>query len=88
MAIANSEWWNRAAIPEQPEISIQNKFKQTVELMAVIVSQAIDQLTNPPYPTPDGKPLRIVFYDGPNSLKLFPAEQMEQLNAIAKIFQR
>ena len=86
MAIANPEWWNRAAIPARPEISISDRLKQAVELMAANIGQAIGRLANPPYPTSDGKPLKVVFYDGPNSPQSFMPEQIKQLAAITEMF--
>lgn len=82
MAISNAEWWMRWAVPLRPEVSIPDRLKQAVELMAANVGQAISRLVDPPYTTPDGKPLEIHFYEPGEST--FTPRQMDQLTAIAK----
>ena len=84
MAIVNSEWWNRAAIPVQPEISISDRFKLAMELMAANLGQAIGRLVDPPYMTPDGKPLAVKFYR-PDEPGPFSDDQLSQLLAIVKL---
>lgn len=86
MAIANPEWRNRAAISVQPEISISDRFKLAMELMATNIGQVIGRLANPPYPTADGKPLRVIHYpDGQGPILLTTAQLDSLLKQIRGI---
>ncbi len=70
MAISSAEWWMGERI----------KLNQAAELIAANFGRAILNLIDPPYPTPDGKPLAVRFYQ-PGEL-LFTPQQMEQLTAL------
>lgn len=83
MVAAKAEWWNRVAIPARPEVSIPDKLKQAVELMAASVGRAIGWLVDPPYPMNGGRPLAVKFY-GPGEPGLFSKDQLSQLAAIVK----
>lgn len=83
MAISNAEWWMRAAARPRPEVSVGDKLRQSAEFMAANVGQALLKLVDPPYPTPDGKPLAVHFYKPEESP--FTMEQMEQLAVIVKL---
>jgi hypothetical protein len=72
MEISSVEWWAGSAA--------------AAELMAANVGRAIWRLVDPPYPTPDGKPLGVRFYQAGESP--FTPEQTAQLTAIAKILQK
>ena len=79
MAIANSEWWNRAAIPAEVQISVRDRLKQAAELLAANVGQTIGRLANPPYPTADGRPLKITHYPNGQKPEFMSATQLHLL---------
>lgn len=85
MAVAHPERWSGSVIPARPETPGADGLKQAVELMAAHVGRAIRHFVDPPYPTPDGKPLEIHFYKPGEST--FTPKQMEQLAAIVRMFE-
>ena len=70
----------------QPEISISDRFKLAMELMAANLGQAIGRLVDPPYMTPDGKPLAVSHYpDGQGPILLTPVQLDSLLKQIEEV---
>ncbi len=84
MTATEAEWWSGRKTAAA-EMTARERLGLTIESMMVNLGRAIWRLVDPPYPTPDGKPLDVYFYQLGESP--FTPQQMERLSAIAKMFQ-
>lgn len=83
MAVANAEWWSGRRVRTKPDLSFKNRLKDCIGVMTVSIGRIVLNLVDPPYPTADGKPLKVHFYQPGESP--FSPQQMEQLAAIVKM---